>query len=66
MAFDFIYDILFELIVPSLDTIGASVRWIFNRRNRTYKEIYKLKNNAWIGFIFSLIIFVLLFYFLSY
>ena len=66
MAHNFIYDLLFEIFVPTLDSIGASVRWIFNRKNRTYKEIYNLKNNTLIGFIFSVVVFILIYYLLIY
>ena len=66
MAHNFIYDLLLEIFVPSLDTIGASIRWIFTRKNRTFKEICKLKNNGWIGFIFTVLVFALLLYLLNY
>lgn len=66
MPHNFIYDVLFEFSIHFLDHIGASLRWLFSRKNSTYKEVYAKKYNGWLGFIISVMVFFLIFYLLNY
>lgn len=59
-----IVEVIFEqFIYKFIKVIGASIRWIFIRKNYSYSEIYKQDWNFRVGLLSIILLVVLIFLF---
>lgn len=63
---DFLGQFILELIIQSLNHIGAAIKWVFLRNNLSYKEILKQNWNNSIGVLFIALAVFLIIYLTSY